>query len=234
MPNIRTNFSERVVVLPDDEPWISSPTPGVERKMLDRMGDEIARATSIVRFAPHSQFPEHVHHGGEEFFVLEGLFVDQDGEYPVGTYVRNPIGSKHAPRAGRDGATLFVKLHQFAARDTQRVIVQASASSWLQGGAPGITVLPLHEFGEEHVALVRWAPHTRFYPHIHWGGEEILVVDGVFRDEHGSYPAGSWLRAPNLSTHTPYTAAEGATILVKVGHLLAGDSPSSIKLGCGS
>ena len=83
--------------------------------------------------------------------------------------------------------------------------------------------MPLHEFRTEHTALVRWAPGTYFNPHRHYGGEEILVVEGVFEDEHGRYPAGSWLRSPHLSMHKPFSK-EGCIILVKTGHLLA---PSS-------
>lgn len=218
---IRADFDRRVVVLPEGAPWVASPSAGIERRMLDRIGGEVARATSVVRYAPNAAFPEHVHGGGEELFVLEGLLVDGDGEYPAGTYVRNPIGSKHAPRAGKDGATLFVKLHQFAADDVARVVVQTTKTRWLRGSAPGLSVLPLHELGDEHAALVRWAPNTRFHRHSHWGGEEILVLSGMFRDEHGEYPAGSWLRSPHMSTHTPFTGPEGATIFVKVGHLPA-------------
>jgi anti-sigma factor ChrR (cupin superfamily) len=216
---IRSNFDQRVVVLPGAESWAPSPTAGVERKMLDRIGDEVARATSIVRFAPNTVFPEHVHGGGEEFFVIQGLFVDDDGEYPVGAYVRNPVGSKHAPRAGQDGATLLVKLHQFSAADVNRVVVQTTMAPWLPGSVSGLSVLSLHEFGEEHVALVRWAPNTQFHRHSHWGGEEIFVLEGVFRDDYGDYPAGSWIRSPHLSTHLPFTTSEGATIYVKTGHL---------------
>jgi anti-sigma factor ChrR (cupin superfamily) len=217
---IRADFSQRVVVSPEAESWVPSPTAGVERKMLDRVGDEIARATSIVRVAPNTVFPEHVHGGGEELLVLEGVFIDAEGEYPVGAYLRNPPGSKHAPRAGKDGATLQVKLRQFSPGDTRRVVVQTATTRWLPGSAPGLTVMPLHGFGEEHVALVQWAPHTRFHRHTHWGGEEILVLLGVFHDEHGDYPAGTWTRSPHLSTHTPFTGSEGTTLFVKVGHLL--------------
>jgi anti-sigma factor ChrR (cupin superfamily) len=216
---IRAAFDQRVVVLTEGESWVASPAAGVERRMLDRIGDEVARATSIVRYAPNACFPEHVHGGGEELFVLEGLFIDDDGEYPAGTYVRNPAGSSHAPRAGKEGATLFLKLHQFAANDLARVVVQTTTAPWLPGGAAGLSVLALHDFGTEHTALVRWAPNTQFHRHGHWGGEEIFVLDGVFRDEHGHYPAGSWLRSPHMSTHTPFTDSEGATIFVKVGHL---------------
>jgi anti-sigma factor ChrR (cupin superfamily) len=112
-----------------------------------------------------------------------------------------------------------VKLHQIPSGDPARVVIDTTERGWLPGTVPGLEVLPLHEYGTEHVALVRWAPRTRFHHHAHWGGEEILVLEGVFRDEHGSYPSGSWIRSPHLSTHTPFTGNEGATILVKVGHL---------------
>ena len=222
---IRADFDQRVVVLSGQESWVASPTAGVERQLLDRIGDEVARATSIVRFAPNAVFPEHVHHGGEEFFVLEGLFVDDDGAYPAGTYVRNPPGTRHAPRGGKDGATLLVKLYQFSAGDMTRVVVQTTETPWRPGSVPGLSVLPLHEFGAEHAALVRWAPNTQFHRHRHFGGEEIFVLSGVFRDEQGDYPAGSWIRSPHLSAHTPFTGSEGATIFVKVGHLLLPQQP---------
>lgn len=220
---IRANFDQRVVVLPGQERWVASESANVERLMLDRIGDEVARATSIVRIAPHAAVPWHEHTGGEEFLVLEGRFFDDAGDYPKGTYVRNPIGSSHAPRAGEHGALLLVKLQQFAPNDAARVVVPTHAQRWLPGGVPGLSVLPLHAFGTEHVALVRWAPNTRFHRHRHWGGEEIFVLDGLFRDEHGEYPAGSWMRSPHLSTHTPASGTRGATIFVKVGHLVPGE-----------
>ena len=65
--------------------------------MLDRIGDEVARATSIVRYAPGSSFARHEHAKGEEFLVLEGIFSDDSGDYPAGFYVRNPPGSGHTP-----------------------------------------------------------------------------------------------------------------------------------------
>lgn len=216
---INAQFDESVVIDGNDLPWVPSPMPGVERKMLDRVGDEIARATSIVRYAPNSKFSEHRHGGGEEFLVLEGTFHDADGDYPAGTYVRNPIGTGHAPWAGAQGAVLFVKLHQFDATDTAHVVIDTRTASWHQGMVPGLRVMPLHEFGTEHVALVKWAPDTRFNAHQHWGGEEILVLDGVFEDEQGRYRTGSWLRSPHLSRHTPFTGPAGALIYVKTGHL---------------
>lgn len=215
---LRTDFARREVVLPGGEAWWPSPMAGAERYILDRIG---ARETSIVRYAAGARFFAHSHGGGEEFLVLAGSFHDGAGDYPAGTYVRNPIRTARASWAGPDGAVLFVKLYQFTAADTQRVAIDTRAARWHQGMVPGLTVLPLHEHGPEHVALVRWAPSTTFQRHHHWGGEEILVLDGVFEDEHGTYPKGSWLRSPHLSEHNPFTGPDGALIYVKTGHLAA-------------
>jgi hypothetical protein len=97
--------------------------------------------------------------------------------------------------------------------------LRGDSLDWRQGMVPGLKVTSLHQGLTKHTALVRWAPETRFNPHTHVGGEEILVLEGVFRDEHGSYPAGTWIRSPHMSNHRPFTGPEGATILVKVGHL---------------
>lgn len=214
--NLNSDFDQRVVQSAHDAVWTPSPLPGVERRMLDRIGAELARATSIVRYAAGSRFERHVHGGGEEIFVLDGVFSDEHGDYPAGTYLRNPPGTSHAPFS-RGGCTLFVKLWQFAADDLEPVRVDTSKAAWHPGLVPGLSVLPLHEHDGVSTALVRWAPHTRFNTHMHPGGEEILVLAGVFRDEHGEYAAGTWLRSPRGSRHTPYTGAEGALIYVKVG-----------------
>lgn len=87
---LNANFDERAVVHAASIPWTASPTPGVDRRMLDRIGEEVARATTIVRFAPDSHFPPHIHKGGEEFLVLDGVFQDEQGDFPAGSYVRNP------------------------------------------------------------------------------------------------------------------------------------------------
>src|SRR5689334_2682612 len=108
---INSDFGKRALAQLSQMDWVASPMQGVERKMLDRIGDEVARATSIVRYAPNSHFSPHTHGGGEEFYVLEGVFSDEKGDYPVGTYVRNPIGSTHRPHS-EGGCTIFVKLHQ--------------------------------------------------------------------------------------------------------------------------
>jgi anti-sigma factor ChrR (cupin superfamily) len=219
MTHINADFEKRIVIRPVDYQWVESPMKGVERMMLDRIGDEVARATSIVRYAPFSEFSSHTHSGGEEFIVLKGIFSDEHNDYPQGSYVRNPIGSSHTPKVGKEGAVIFVKLHQFEAADDSQIVVNTSKKKWHQGLINGLNVMSLHEFNHEHVALVKWEPNTQFNSHQHWGGEEIFVLEGTFHDEHGTYPKGSWIRSPHLSRHNPYTKEDGALIYVKTGHI---------------
>ncbi len=215
---LNADFSQRVVVRPEDYDWVASPASGVDRMMLDRIGEEVARATTIVRFAPNSQFDAHSHGGGEEFLVLEGTFSDEHADYPAGTYVRNPIGTAHTPHIGPEGAKILVKLHQFDEDDTAQFSLNTKEAAFRPGMVEGLEVLPLHAAEGENVALVRWAPGTKFTQHAHWGGEEIFVLEGTFQDEHGDYPAGTWIRSPHGSTHSPWSD-EGCLIYVKTGHL---------------
>lgn len=216
--NINSDFSLKVVIHSGDLAWQDSPVKGVQRKPLDRIGDEVARATTIVRYAAGASFSPHVHGGGEEILVLDGVFSDESGDYPTGTYLRNPPSSSHTPKS-EEGCTLFVKLRQFHPLDQTTIRVDTSKAPWYPGMVPGLSVMPLHEFDGVGTALVRWAPNTIFNPHVHPGGEEILVLQGVFHDEHGTYPAGSWIRSPRYSKHAPFTKKEGALIYVKTGHL---------------
>lgn len=216
---LNMDFSQKVVVRSAEEAWQPSPAAGVERKLLEREEAERGRATSIVRYAAGAAFNTHEHPLGEEILVLEGVFSDENGDYPAGTYIRNPPSSKHAPFS-REGCTLFVKLHQFATDDLATVRVNTKQTAWLPGQG-GLQVMPLHSFETEHCALVKWPAGEVFKPHRHFGGEEILVLSGEFIDEHGRYPAGTWLRSPHLSQHTPFVEEE-TIIYVKTGHLPVG------------
>ncbi len=198
--------------------WVPSPLAGVERKMLDRIGDEVARATSIVRYAPGNFFSPHSHAMGEEFLVLEGVFEDEHGKYPAGTYVRNPWGTAHTPSSA-EGCTLFVKLRQFEEADQNRFSIDTKSAEFGPHRVEGLSVLPLHEFGDEYVRLVKFDPETQVPLHAHAGGEEILVLEGDLHDETGNYSPGCWVRFPDGRQHTPNAGPDGALIWVKSGHL---------------
>lgn len=213
---INMDFDRVAVSRPNDQHWQSTDTDGVSRAYLEHQPGEPDHATSLVSFVPGSSFPENVHINGEEVLVLEGVLSDEYGDYPAGTYIRNPPGSKHAPYT-KEGCKLFVKINQFQNGDMQQIVIRPDERQW-QPGIGNLRVVPLHNFATESTALVHWPAEEHFQPHRHFGGEEIFVLQGTFRDEHGEYPAGSWIRSPHLSQHDPYVDEE-TLILVKVGHL---------------
>jgi len=213
---LNMNFLERLVIETADMPWQPSPAQGVWRKPLEREDKESGHTTSIVRYDAGSAFKPHPHPMGEEIFVLEGVFSDEFGDYPAGTYIRNPPNSVHAPFS-KEGCVIFVKLNQFDEQDTETVRVNTSDTTWQQGQG-NLQVMPLHSHVHEHTALVKWPAGEQFVPHKHFGGEEILVLSGEFIDEQGRYPEGTWLRSPHMSEHHPFVEQE-TIILVKVGHL---------------
>ncbi len=218
--NINADLSQPAVVNSELLPWIDSPQPGVQRRLLERDGAEVARATTLVRFQPGSFFAEHTHDAGEEFLVLEGVFSDEMGDFPAGMYVRNPIGSRHRPHT-RGGTTILVKLRQFDPADQEYVRVDTANASWLAGPAAGTSRLPLHEFGRERVAMLRLDSGSH-YQHTYAGGEEIFVVSGGFTDERGDYATGSWIRKPGDSTHSLFSE-QGCLLFIKTGHLAYGE-----------
>lgn len=214
---LNMDFSKRCVINTTEQPWQPSPANGVWRKPLAREQAEQGHATSIVKYQAGTRFKPHNHPKGEEIFVLEGTFSDENGDYPAGTYLRNPAGSSHAPFS-KNGCIILVKLCQFQANDKQQVVINTREKAW-QPGQGQLQVMPLHSFETEHTALVKWPAGEQFKPHTHFGGEEVLVLSGTFCDEHGQYPAGSWIRSPHLSNHHPFVEQE-TIIWVKTGHLL--------------
>lgn len=216
MELLNMDFKQRAKVLFSEYQWIESPSEGVMRMPLEKEAEESGHTTSVVRFVPGASFPAHSHPLGEEIYVIEGVFSDEFGDYPAGTYIRNPPNSRHTPFT-KEGCTLFVKLDQFNPKDMGQVVIRPDQQNWLPGQG-GLTVLPLHEFETQNTALVHWPANEHFHPHQHWGGEEIFVLGGEFCDEHGTYEAGSWLRSPHQSRHTPFVKIE-TLIFVKTGHL---------------
>ena len=219
---INADFSQPALVHSEEEEWIASPMPGVERRMLDRIGDEVARATSIVRYAPNSSFSAHTHGGGEEFIVLDGVFEDETGAFPAGTYVRNPPGSSHTP-GSTGGCTIFVKLWQFAPDDKLQLRRDMQAEA--QRVDDGHAVAVLHGDARERVTYTEAAPGAAFEVSDP-GGIELLVLDGTLSDDTRTLRRGSWLRLPDGMPFGGVSGPQGARVWMKTGHLLDAAAPT--------
>ena len=215
---INADFGRRMALHADRLPWTPFPTPGVERRMLDRVGGEVACATSIVRYPPGSNFPCHVHGGGEEFLVLEGVFSDENRDMPQGTYVRNPPGSAHSPRSA-EGCTIFVKLWQFQPDDDIAVRLAAEEIAFTPDGSrPGVHVALLHKHPDELVRLERWEPGQVVELDLRHEGE-FLVLDGTFVESNERFRRQSWLRLPPGALLHAQAGPDGCCVWAKTQHL---------------
>lgn len=215
---LNADFAQRASVHAARLAWVPSPTQGVERRMLDRIGAEVARATSIVRYAPESSFPAHVHGGGEEFLVLGGVFQDEHGDFPAGAYIRNPPQSRHTPRSA-PGCIIFVKLWQFDPDDRVQVRLDTNTLVFQPApGRPGVETAPLFRAPGEDVRLEQWAPAAKlaFAPQ---GGLELLVLAGSFVEGGETFTPQSWLRLPADAPLQAEAGPAGCRLWVKEGHL---------------
>jgi len=215
---LNADFSRRAAIHAARLAWTPSPIAGVERRMLDRIGGEVARATSIVRYAPESRFSAHTHGGGEEFLVLEGVFQDEHGDYPAGSYVRNPPTSHHTPGSA-PGCVLFVKLWQFDPADRVHLRTDTGRTPYVSApDRPGVEIMPLFGDPSEDVRLERWRPGAATRLAVP-GGAEFLVLDGDFEEGAECFERQSWLRLPSGSVLKAAAGPAGCTVWVKTGHL---------------
>jgi anti-sigma factor ChrR (cupin superfamily) len=214
---INQDFTRVAVVIPQEPPWQQCHWSVSRQQTLEQGGINGVRSTHILQFQAGSELMNDAMRACEEIVVLAGSFSDGLVSYKAGTYIKQPGGFKSAVFTDT-GCVLFAKQGHLQAADHVRVVVDQVHAQWRQGMVEGLSVLSLSAFQTEHSALVRWQPGTIFTAHRHWGGEEIFVLEGVFEDEYGRYPAGTWLRNPHLSQHAPYST-EGCVIFVKVGHL---------------
>lgn len=210
---INEDLNRPVIVHAAGLDWIPSPAAGVDRKMLYREGDEVARATSIVRYAPGSAFPSHVHSGGEEILVLEGTFQDEHGDYPAGSYFRNPPGTAHKP-AAKDGCTIFVRLWQYREGDNIQTVRQPGEgeAAPLRDGASAARIL--FEDGAERVSIEDWRPGASVIVG-NKRGLEFLVLSGSFTADGEELEAQSWGRLPAAKELRAMVGPQGARVWMK-------------------
>ena len=220
---IAADFNKREIVHTNTAPWVASPMPGVDRRILDRVGGEVARATSIVRYAPGSKFSPHVHTGGEEFIVLEGVFQDEHGDFPVGSYIRNPPQSRHTPRSD-NGCVILVKLWQFQPEDRTHVRLQMNTMAKVAlPNEMGVYTTSLFKDHIEEVSLL----HFNAYAELEFkaeGGAELFVLEGSISEQKDRLGLHSWARIPIGQKLEIKAGKEGAKVWIKTGHLIDVDN----------
>ena len=213
---INGDLSVRADVYTDRMEWAPSPSGSVWRKRVHLVGSpESGQVTSVVRYEPQSEFPAHDHPDGEEILVLDGVFSDEYGDWPAGTYLLNPEGFRHAPYSAV-GCLLFVKLRQFPGRERRHVVVDTGKLAWEPGPIAGVAQKRLYEqpgFSDE-MRLEHWDPGTDLGIVSYEQGAELFVLDGEFADDEGAYRRGCWLRLPCSSAHHPHSDG-GCTVYVK-------------------
>lgn len=224
---INADFTKAAVVMPDAHRWVPSPQGGVARVMLDRVGGERARATSLVRYDQGSRFPAHEHPGGEEILVLDGVFSDAEQDFPAGWYLRNPPGSVHQPFSD-DGAVIFAKLWQMEGAEAGPVRTDTrDPANWRRNG--GREQCALFDNGQECVRMERLLPGQRLTLDA-TSGAELLVVDGELANDVGRFPARSWIRTP-ASSWVELEAGKATTVFIKTGHLPTPEQVSRFEQG---
>jgi anti-sigma factor ChrR (cupin superfamily) len=215
---INADFEQRVVVHSTVLKWIESPIKGVERRPLDRVGREVARATTIVRYAPGSEFTPHVHTGGEEFIVIDGVFQDEHGDFPVGSYIRNPPESSHTP-GSESGCIIFVKLWQYEMEDRTHIRLRTDHMHAIpHKDMQGISITPLYKDNTEEVSMLNFDKDSKLTLDLP-GGAEVLVMEGELSEGEDVLKQHSWLRVPAGGKLNAFTGNQGARIWLKTGHL---------------
>ena len=219
---LNADFDAPVMVHSEKLDWVASPMKGVDRRMLDRIGDEVARATSIVRYAKGRRFSAHTHTGGEEFIVLEGVFQDEHGDYPAGTYVRNPPTTAHTPSSA-EGCTIFVKLWQFDMED--RTQFHKTMEDELGTFVEGVASAELFHDAREVVRYASLKAGANF-ENSEQGGTEVLLLSGSVRFRGETLGQGSWQHLPDGEDLNLIAGDEGAKLWMKTGHLPYAQAPA--------
>uniref|UniRef100_A0A7S4JRH3 ChrR-like cupin domain-containing protein n=1 Tax=Odontella aurita TaxID=265563 RepID=A0A7S4JRH3_9STRA len=232
---LRSDKTRAELVRTGEIDWIAtSQAGGVSRKMIERLGTEkVARATTIVRFAPNQSFPRHSHDGGEEFLVLDGVWRDDYGSFGKYSYIRNYIGSGHTPTIGEEGCVILVKLRQMShlskGEPEHRNWVGLTPDRVCDEGRTMdeegvVKKLSLFSSPLESTSVQVWPKESSLVIKVPKHGAELFVVDGSFTSQLlGDHDERSWCRIPNdgeeVRDFHVRTLGEDVYVWVKEGHL---------------
>lgn len=113
---------------------------------------------------------------------------------------------------------------------TQKMVIETYNQDWIDSPMKGVRRIPLDREGVESgytTSIVTYEAGCHFKAHAHPLGEEIFVIEGIFSDEFADYPAGTYLRNPPGSTHSPFSK-NGCKILVKLNQFNKEDLQSVV------
>lgn len=123
-----------------------------------------------------------------------------------------PADESRLERGGADVLALNADM-------SRRVVIDSTRMPWQPSPSATVWRKRLHLYGAAESAqvtsIVRYEAGATFPVHDHPAGEEILVLDGVFSDEHGDWSRGCHLLNPEGFRHAPYSQ-EGCVIFVKL------------------
>lgn len=217
--SFNADIGRRVTTHINHAKWVATRSKGVELLRFEHINEVKDVATSLMRFAPGSYCPTHVHGGGEEYLVLEGTFQDEAGDYPTGSYVRQPPGSRHTPRTD-EGCLLFMKTWQFAPRDRRHVNIDAFAQAiYTTRMRPGVEMQSLFSDSREDVRIEHWAPN-QLIELVPCNGLELIVLTGDYTEIGVAHKRYSWSRLPPGCPLKARAGEFGTRVLVKEGHLV--------------
>ena len=148
--------------------------------------------------------------------MLDGVFQDEHGDFPAGSYIRNPPEIA-AIRRRRPGCTIFVKLWQFDLADRTHVRIDTNKMRFVPD-REGASVMPLFHDDREDVVLEQWdagASVALDAPN----GLELLVIDGGFEEGGDTFERQSWLRLPKGGRSSAIAGPSGARVWIKRNHL---------------
>ncbi len=218
-PEINADCTNLVIVRPDEMVWENTGAEGVSKVVLERLNHtEFGRETVLLRLAPGTHLSPEVLKERIEIFVVEGTFSDGHGEYGPQTFVMNPPGTNYRA-ASASGCVLYVKHLRGFSDGAERIVTNLETAPWTPFGDRVAEVVHFYKEPDRDVTarVGRVYPQAQIMEHDHPGGEEVLILDGVFSDQFGDGKPGTWLRYPIGLAHAPYSGPEGALIYIRDG-----------------